>query len=163
MGEDSWSVALFSQRSERSASTKYTRVTNRYHRDQDDDIQIRVKSGQGGISSSNHEWRRGRVDEVAGTKQASVIRSNQEANECQCQNTKEGDPSKDLLDCRREGFKGCSRFYGYQADQLSSSKVEGGGDEDGTKALESVAKCATIVPVPIDVSIHRNSRRVSQT
>ena len=52
-----------------------------------------------------------------------------------------------MFDCRGERFAGIGSLSSSKSDKFCTREGEGGGDEDGAKALETVVEGARIRPV----------------
>jgi hypothetical protein len=147
VGEDLGGVALLSKGSQGAGSTVDAGDTNGDNRNADDEVHEVVESDETSIFTSQDEGRDTISVRVGGVEQAGVLGADEHADERETKDVEEGDTPEDLLD---SAGKSCSRVLGLggsKTDELSASEGEGGSDEDGAEAGETVLEGTRSVPV----------------
>ena len=109
------------------------------------------------------EWR-GSGSPRGGEEQEFVIVRQVEADEQQAEDIDDGNTPEGVLDRAGHRLARVGSFRGGKTDELGAGKCESGGDEDGADALESVCKCARVVPIlSADVLVIRPARGTATT
>ena len=95
----------------------------------------------------NSDERRGGGSPLRGEEQEFVIVRQVEADEQQADDIDDGNTPECVLDCAGHRLPRIGGLRGGKTDELGAGKGKGSGDEDGADALESVCKCAGVVPI----------------
>lgn len=146
VGENLGRIALLSQGSEGTRSTVNTRHTNRQNRHKDDNVHEVIEAHKASVLADKHERRRLDIRVRGLGQQGRVVRGNQQTDEEEAKNVEDGNTPEDLLDSTGQRLDGVLSLSSGETNQFGSGEGEGGSDEDGAEALETVAEGTGVIP-----------------
>lgn len=144
VGEELRGLVLLGQSGEGSGRTIDGRVANGQHRNHDDNIHNRGKTGNTSVLDSNDEGGSTGIGVGRSVQQAGFVIRDQEADDGQGDDIEEADTPEDLFHGRGEGLAGVGSFSGSQTDQFGTGEGEGSVDEHTAETFEAIVESAGI-------------------
>ncbi|KAH3659997.1 hypothetical protein OGAPHI_007202 [Ogataea philodendri] len=138
--------SLLRQGSDGSATCEDSRVSDRKHSYQNDNVHDGRQHFNSVVSNGDDERRRGDVDGGASQKTVVVV-ANEESHHCKRNKVEQGDSPEDLFG---GSWQSLSRVFGLccsQTAELCTTETECSGDKHGTKTFESRMERTWIMPV----------------
>ena len=147
LGEDLGRHAVQRERLDRARRAVGARVRDGDDGDGDDGVDDGGEDFNAGQDAGAHEWRVLGVG-AAGSRELFVVGGDDEAEEEEGEDVEQSDTPEDLLGGLWKRLSGVVGLGSCETNQLGTGEGEGGSDEDGAEALESVLECGIwFVPV----------------
>ena len=145
--EDLGGITLLGKSGKGTRATEDTGDTDRQNGDKNDDVHERIEALEVGVLADEDKGRGVDVDHGVGTEQVLIVVGDKKTDEEETEDVEEGDTPEHLLDGTGKRLEGVASLSGGKTDKLSTGEREGGSDEAGAEATETVGKSTRLVPV----------------